>query len=200
MYGLLSLEAVTAADLAAAMNVHLRTAQRHLAALAEHHLAEKVEGEGWVRGPANPDEVAEEIGTAGMRELQRRQHEIERQLHADGRTAYAVAAQCAPYVVDDETGEIIYVSDLLAERPSSVSPECPAHVDVSPVGACRRCGLRTGLRVADSWICSRCEPFHVEEDQVAPCRHCYRRTGRTDSAGAWCCSRCSLLTLKEVAA
>lgn len=114
----LSDEPVSTSDLADALGVEARTARRHLAALAKYDLAGHVDAQGWVRGPADPDEVAEEIGTADATERQRKRHAEDRQDRAEALAAYAAVAEEPPSYVDPETGEVIPTTDLRTASPS----------------------------------------------------------------------------------
>lgn len=158
---LLSGEPVSTTDLAAALGVEPRTARRHLATLAEHGLAERVM-DGWTRGHADPDDVAEDVGTAGALDAQRIRHDLERKLHDDALAAYAEHVNAAPFTVDPETGEIVDLADLLDEPPPALAAEVQTLLEAWPAGPCGRCGQRTGLEdFAGGWLCSRCEPFEA---------------------------------------
>lgn len=115
-WGLLSDDGISTSALAGLLGVDPRTARRHVAALAEHGLAARLDG-AWVRGPADPDAVAEEIGTAGTLERQRQRHQLERRLREEARIAHAATHGGAPFAVDPETGEVIPFDHLLLERP-----------------------------------------------------------------------------------
>jgi DNA-binding transcriptional ArsR family regulator len=97
-------ESVTAGALAEHLGVTSRTTRRHLALLVEHGLVERLEDE-FRRTGRDPQSLADELGVAGMAERQRQRHELERQLHAEARAAYAACSIGAP-AVDPETGEI----------------------------------------------------------------------------------------------
>lgn len=112
MWAYLSDEGLTTSELAVILGVTARTVSRHLAALAEHDLADHGD-EGWIRGPASPDDVAKEIGTAGISEKQRAKHLEERDGHEQARKKYAAAVSEPPFYIDPETGEIIPTHDLL---------------------------------------------------------------------------------------
>lgn len=124
-WALLSAEPLTTAELADALGVTPRTARRHLAALAEHDLAEH-DDEGWIRGPASPDDVAEQIGTAGMAERQRERHDLERRLHDQALDAHAAVVDEPPFYIDPETGEIIPTEDLSPAPVRGRTPEANA--------------------------------------------------------------------------
>jgi hypothetical protein len=68
--------------LAKAFDVTNRTMQRHLRRLRDHGLAERRE-EGWVRGPADLDEVARNIGVAGLGAKQRALHQQQRWIFSE---------------------------------------------------------------------------------------------------------------------
>jgi DNA-binding MarR family transcriptional regulator len=99
-----TVESTTAGELAEHHGTTAGTIRRHLAALVEHGLAERLEGE-YRRTDRDPQDLADELGVAGMAERQRRQHELESKLHAAARAAYATCSIGAP-AVDPETGEI----------------------------------------------------------------------------------------------
>jgi hypothetical protein len=71
-----------AACIAVMLRVGKRIVQRHLAALREHGLAVAHEG-CWVRGPADVNDVAKNLGIAGEGARQRARHEGERENYKD---------------------------------------------------------------------------------------------------------------------
>lgn len=73
VYAQLGASPRSTADLAAALDVDPRTVRRHLAKMREHQLAITVL-DGWIRGPADPDDVADAIGVAGRGAAQRQAH------------------------------------------------------------------------------------------------------------------------------
>lgn len=157
----LSDETLTTSALAEILNVTPRTARRHLVVLAEHGLAERFD-DAWIRGPASPDDVAEEVGTDGTLDHQRQRHQLERQLHDQALAELVQQANAAPFTVDPETGEVICL-DALSEPPVTsqlATAEVQALLAAWPAGPCGRCGQRTGLEdFQGGWLCSCCVPF-----------------------------------------
>jgi DNA-binding transcriptional ArsR family regulator len=209
-------EGLSTSEVATALKVVPDTARHHLAKLAEYGLAERLDDGTWVRGPADPEAVAEEMGTAGAGEAQRQRHELERQMRTKAREAFAAAASGAPFSVDPETGEVIELTERLdtspaeaADEPAEVPPvEHQPPVAATLTGPCRACARRTGLADDDGWLCSRCRPhpagsepapavlpwapelppglFDLPLDQVEACRVCRATTVTADGRGAIC--------------
>lgn len=94
-FAILDDEAKFASAIAEVLGVHRRTTQRHLARLAEHGLAERTD-EGWIRGDADLEHVAHDLGVAGAIFVQRRDHKEDRRRYRGDPST----------VVDPETGEI----------------------------------------------------------------------------------------------
>lgn len=181
-----AVESVTACALAEHVGVTSRTIRRHLAVLVDHGLAERLEGE-YRRTDRDPQQLADELGVAGTAERQRQRHELERQLHAEARAAYAACSVGAP-AVDPETGEIANhrrpppPDDDVQRAVDLLTAAFPGAVEVQPTAAeilDRPMHLDSDeWRRADNgvlaYLCETCEA-------VMTCR-------RWDDR--WTCSRC----------
>jgi DNA-binding MarR family transcriptional regulator len=137
VWRLLGTESVTTAGLADVLGVKPRTVQQHLRRLREVGLATR-QSDGWVKGPDTPQQVGEQLSTAGTGARQVERHRIERQAHREQPRRFAKRDDM-PFLVDPETGEIYSFDELSEDRPSP-SP-CPS----------RASGLRRGTgRLSDS--------------------------------------------------
>jgi HTH domain len=96
VWAALSHEPVTARDLATRLGVTTRTVARHLQVLLHHGLAQRAL-DGWIRGTADPTEVAVWLGTAGRHDQQQQRHALQREQR---RAAFGALG------VDPVTGEL----------------------------------------------------------------------------------------------
>lgn len=143
IHALLSEDALSAQCIATAFGVTKRTVQRHLAKLAAFGLAERT-SDGWIRGNVEPVELEEDLGVKGMTEKQHNAHQHDRDQRAQAMARHA-AQESAPFVVDPETGEILYLAEMVAPP---IAPPIGLPTFARTSAELRRDSRRTHLQVA----------------------------------------------------